>query len=301
MQTFVQQVVNGLAIGSTYALVALGFGLIFSVMRVLQIAHPDLMMVGAYGTYAFLRYLNPSGTAYSLAGGLGVYAMTLVVGMAVAGAGGLVLERLVIRPLRGSYIMMPLIATAGVSFVLENGAAALFGTNAKPVASVFHVSTVQVAGIYITNMHLVAFGTAVVMMIGVGYYVRRTRWGLATRAVAERPEVASACGVNVNRVSQLTIGMASAMAGAAGVTLALLYTSANPTMGMLYGLKSFVCMLVAGNRHIEGIMAIGLSLGIVESLVTGYISSSLTDIFSYGLLLTILVFRPNGIFGSYET
>jgi branched-chain amino acid transport system permease protein len=142
--------------------------------------------------------------------------------------------------------------------------------------------------------------TAVAVMLALRYYVYYTRWGRATRAVAEKPDVAAACGVNINLVSQLTVSIASIMAGVAGVTLGLLYTSAAPFMGLLFGLKSFVCMLVAGNRHIEAIMAVGLLLGVVEAMVTGYISSNLRDAVAFALLLAVLVFRPQGLFGSYD-
>jgi len=168
------------------------------------------------------------------------------------------------------------------------------------VPSVIPPNTFIVGGVRVTSMQLVTFLTAVAIMLALRYYVHSTRWGRATRAVAEKPDVAAACGVNVNLVSQLTVGIASIMAGAAGVALGLLYTSAAPFMGLLYGLKSFICMLVAGNRHIEAIMAVGLLLGVVEAMVTGYISSNLRDAVAFALLLAVLFFRPQGLFGSYE-
>jgi branched-chain amino acid transport system permease protein len=160
--------------------------------------------------------------------------------------------------------------------------------------------TFTLGGVRVTGMQLATFVTAVVIMLALRYYVQSTRWGRATRAVAEKPDVAAACGVNVNRVSQLTVSIASIMAGAAGVALGLLYTSAAPFMGLLFGLKSFICMLVAGNRHIEAIMVVGLLLGVVEAMVTGYVSSNLRDAVAFALLLAVLFFRPQGLFGSYE-
>ena len=131
--------------------------------------------------------------------------------------------------------------------------------------------------------------------------MRRTSWGRATRAIAERPDVAAAFGVNVGRICQFTILMASSMAGVAAVSVGTLYGSASAFVGLLYGLKAFVCMLVAGNRYFEGVMVVGLGIGIIESLVTGYLSSSLRDAAAFFVLIGVLYFRPNGLFGSYAT
>jgi branched-chain amino acid transport system permease protein len=301
MTTFIQQVVNGLMTGSTYAVVALGFGLIFSVMRVLNMAHPDLAMLGAYVAYLITQTMTSSLPTLPLLLSILLFVAILAAGAGAASVGGLVIERLVIRPTRGTYILIPFIATAGIGIFLENSANTIFGSNPVSVHPVLPFDIVNIGGVSFTTMQLATFLTSIAMMIALRHYVRRTKWGLATRAVAELPEVAAAYGVNVNGVSQLSIGIASAMAGAAGATIALLQTSADPFMGLLLGLKSFVCMLVAGNRHIEGILVVGLALGVIEALVTGYISSQYRDAVAFSLLLGILVFRPRGIFGSYAT
>jgi branched-chain amino acid transport system permease protein len=158
----------------------------------------------------------------------------------------------------------------------------------------------QFGPIWVTRMQLVTFAIAATLMVALRYYVRNTKWGRATRAVAERPEVAAAFGVDVNLVSRLTVGISAVMAGAAGVAIGLLYTSAWAFMGLLYGLKSFVCMLVAGNRHIEGVMAVGLMVGVLEALVSGYLTSNLRDAVAFGVLVVVLVFKPKGLFGSYD-
>src|SRR5205823_5743821 len=164
----------------------------------------------------------------------------------------------------------------------------VFGPDPVRVPNVIPAHTFAVSGVRVTSMQITTVLTAVLIMLALRYYVYRTRWGRATRAVAEKPDVAAACGVNVNLVSQLTVSIASVMAGAAGVTLGLLYSSAAPFMGLLFGLKSFVCMLVAGNRYIEAIMAVGLLLGVVEAMVTGYVSSNLRDAVAFALLLAVL-------------
>jgi branched-chain amino acid transport system permease protein len=302
MHTFLQEVVNGVMTGSTYGVVALGFGLVFSVMRVLNMAHPDLAMIGAYVAYVLTSAIGGASLGtLSLALELLVFIGIAFAGAGVAGAGGLLLERLVIRPTRGTYLLIPFIATLGISIFLENGANTIWGSNPVPVASVLGNTAINVGGITFTSNQLATLVTSLAMLLALSYYVRRTKWGLATRAVAELPDVAAAHGINVNRVSQLSIGIASAMAGGAGVTLALLQSSADPFMGQLLGLKCFVCMMVGGNRHIEGILAIGLALGILEALVVGYISSQWVNAVAFTLLLAILMFRPSGLFGSYAT
>jgi branched-chain amino acid transport system permease protein len=298
MEQFFQQLINGIMIGSTYAVVALGFGLIFSVMGVVNLAHPEIFMVGAYVAFVAITRLHLPGQGLSVA--VGVFVLVLVLAMVATGVLGLILERLVVRPTRGTYILTPFIATSGVSIVLQNGAQRIFGPDPVRVPGVIPAHTFAVGGVRVTSMQITTVLTAVLIMLALRYYVYRTRWGRATRAVAEKPDVAAACGVNVNLVSQLTVSIASVMAGAAGVTLGLLYSSAAPFMGLLFGLKSFVCMLVAGNRYIEAIMAVGLLLGVVEAMVTGYVSSNLRDAVAFALLLAVLFFRPQGLFGSYE-
>jgi branched-chain amino acid transport system permease protein len=288
MELFLQQVVNGLMIGSTYAVVALGFSLVFSVMRVVNMAHPEFFMAGAFGAFLTVRYVTTN------------FVGVLVGGMVVAAAVGLVVERLAIRPVRGRYILIPFIATAGVGIALQHGAERLFGSDPVLVPAVVPSVSYQLGPIWVTRMQLVTFVIAAALMVALRYYVRNTKWGRATRAVAERPEVASAFGVDVNLVSRLTVGISAVMAGAAGVAIGLLYTSAWAFMGLLYGLKSFVCMLVAGNRHIEGVMVVGLMVGVLEALVSGYITSNLRDAVAFGVLVVVLVFKPRGLFGSYD-
>ena len=300
MEQFFQQLINGIMIGSTYAVVALGFGLIFSVMRVVNLAHPEIFMVGAYVAFVVITRLHLPGQGLGVSVAVGVFLLVLALAMVATGVVGLILERLVVRPTRGTYILTPFIATSGVSIVLQNGAQRVFGPDPVRVPGVIPAHTFAFSGVRVTSMQITTVLTAVLIMLALRYYVYRTRWGRATRAVAEKPDVAAACGVNVNLVSQLTVSIASVMAGAAGVTLGLLYSSAAPFMGLLFGLKSFVCMLVAGNRYIEAIMVVGLLLGIVEAMVTGYVSSNLRDAVAFALLLAVLFFRPQGLFGSYE-
>jgi branched-chain amino acid transport system permease protein len=296
MLEFAQYAVNGISLGSVYAVVAVGFGLVFSVLRVVNLAHPDVMMIATYltlGLSAPLLLQLPAAPVL-------VMAILLVLAMLVTAGIGVGIQRVVLQPLRGRYVLIPMIATAGVSIVLQNVAQRIFGPDPIPVKPIFPIQVYSIGGVIVDSSQVFVFVTAGVLLTVFVYYIRGTRWGRATRAVAERAEVAAASGVNVNLVSSSAVALSSAAAGAAGVALSQLLGVTYPTVGLLFGLKSFVCMLVAGDRRLEGIMVAGLLLGLLESFVAGYLSSNYRDAVAFGLLLLVLFFRPEGLFGSFE-
>jgi branched-chain amino acid transport system permease protein len=290
MDLFLQQVANGLVIGSTYAVVALGFALAFSVLRVIHFAHPDVFMLGMFAGLVAANAVPGGALAIALLGG--------AAGAAVA---GYAIERSVISPLRGRDILTTLIGTLGVAIMLQNGMVAIVGPDPVAYPALLPRSFVDIGPVVLTWRQVANLCLSLMLLALVSIYVRGTRAGRATRAIAERPDVAAAFGVNVARVCQTTIVLASAMAGIAAVSVGTLYGSASAFVGLLYGLKAFTCMLVAGNRHIEGVMAVAILLGVVEALVTGYISSSLRDAVAFCVLISVLYVRPNGLFGSYAT
>jgi len=290
MDLFLQQLANGLVIGSTYAVVAIGFALAFTVLRVINFAHPDIFMVGM-----FAGLLAGVQTPW-----LG-FLVTLVAGAVGAGAVGFALERGVIAPLRGRDVLMTLIGTLGVGIILQNGMAVIVGPDPVAYPALIPRRFVDIGPVSLTMRQLANFAVCLLLLTGVSFYVRGTTWGRATRAIAERPEVAAAFGVNVARICQFTILLASMMAGLAAVSVGVLYGSAHAFIGLLYGLKAFICMLVAGNRYFEGVMVVGLAIGVIEALVTGYLSSSLRDAAAFFILIGVLYFRPNGLFGSYAS
>jgi len=289
LELFLQQMANGLVIGTTYAVVALGFALAFTVLRVINFAHPEIFMVGMFAGLV-------AGTQFPSIGFLGA----LVAGAVGAGVVGYLLERAVIRPLRGRDVLMTLIGTLGVAIMLQNGMALVAGPDPVAYPSLLPRRFIDIGPISLTLRQMVNFGICAALLVFVSFYVRRTRIGRATRAIAERPEVAAAFGVNVTRVSQITFVLASMMAGVAAVSVGLLYGTAWAFVGLLYGLKAFTCMLVAGNRYFEGVILVALVLGVLEALVTGYLSSSLRDAVAFFVLICALYFRPNGLFGSYQ-
>jgi branched-chain amino acid transport system permease protein len=269
--------------------VAVGFSMVFTVLRVINFAHPDIFMLGMFAGLAVGTYVSHN------------FFVVLVLGAVGAGIAGLVLERLVIRPLRGRDVLMTLIATLGVAIILENGMALLMGPDPTPFPVLLAQASLDLGGVRIGERQLANFAISLLVLGLASYYVRATRYGRATRAIAERPDVAAAFGVNVDVISQITVVLASMMAGMAAVSVGALYSSASPFVGLLYGLKSFIVMLVAGNRYFEGVMVVALGLGVLEALVTGYISSSLSDAVAFFMLIAVLYFRPNGLFGSYSS
>ena len=290
MDLFLQQIANGLVIGSTYAVVALGFALAFTVLRVINFAHPDIFMVGMFaGLVAGVQFPE---------GGL---LLAIVVGAVVAGAVGFLIERAVIRPLRGRDVLSTLIGTLGVAIMLQNGMAIIAGPDPVAYPLLLPRMMIDIGPVALTFKQVVNFGICVLLLAFVSFYVRGTRIGRATRAIAERPDVAAAFGINVGLICTVTIVIASMMGGVAAVSVGTLYGSAWAFVGLLYGLKAFTCMLVAGNRYFEGVMVVGLAIGVIEALVTGYVSSSLKDAVAFFVLIGVLYFRPNGLFGSYST
>lgn len=290
MDLFLQQVANGLVIGSTYAVVALGFALAFSVLRVIHFAHPDIFMIGMF-----------AGLVAANAVPFGGIALALVAGALGAGAVGYLAERAVIAPLRGRDVLTTLIGTLGLSIMLQNGMAALVGVDPVSYPALLPRSFFELGPVFLTFRQIANLVLSLLLLALVSYFVRGTKTGRATRAIAERPDVAAAFGVNVARVCQITIVLASAMAGVAAVSVGTLYGSASAFVGLLYGLKAFTCMLVAGNRHVEGVMAVAIILGVLEAMVTGYVSSSLRDAVAFLVLISVLYVRPQGLFGSYST
>ena len=289
MDLFLQQVANGLIIGSTYAVVALGFALAFTVLRVINFAHPEVFMVGMFAGLV-------AGTLYPAGG----FLFAIVSGAISAGLVGFLIERTVIKPLRGRDVLSTLIGTLGVAIILQNGMAIIAGPDPVAYPTLLPRKMIDIGPVVVTMRQLTNFGVCILLLGFVSFYVRATKLGRATRAIAERPDVAAAFGINVGLVCTVTIVIASMMGGVAAVSVGTLYGSAWAFVGLLYGLKAFTCMLVAGNRYFEGVMVVGLGIGIIEALVTGYISSSLKDAVAFFVLIGVLYFRPNGLFGSYS-
>jgi branched-chain amino acid transport system permease protein len=281
-----QQLVNGLQLGGAYALVAVGYTLIFGVLNLLHLAHGEVFMAGAY-----------VGLVLMLAGA--PFWAALLGGMAGAAVLGLVVERVAFRPVRdrGSHVT-PLMTTIAVSLVLQHAVVKLYG--AEPVAfpQVLAVVPLSLGPVTVTSLQLVILGTSLALMALLDVVLRRTWLGKAIRATAENPTVASLLGVNVSLAIAAVFVLASALAGAAGVLLAANFTAVTPFFGVKVGLKALAVMLVGGLGNVPGAMVGGVLVGVVEALSVGYLASSYRDAFAFGVMILILLVRPTGLFGA---
>ncbi len=283
---FVQQLVNGLMLGGAYALVAIGYTLIFGVLNLLHLAHGDIFMVGAY-----------VGLALALAG-FPPWA-TLGGAMLAAAALGVVVERVAFRPVRsrGSHVT-PLMTTIAVGLVLQHVVVKIFG--AEPVAfpAPFAAAALTLGPVTLSTLQLLILGTSVALMALLELFLRSTPTGMAIRATAENPTVAGLMGINVSLAIVITFAIASALAGAAGVLLAWNFTGLSPFFGVKVGLKGLAIMLLGGLGNVTGAMVGGLVIGVVEALSVGYLESSYRDAFAFAVMILILLARPTGLLGA---
>jgi branched-chain amino acid transport system permease protein len=305
----VQLLVNGVTLGSVYALVALGFSMVYGILKLLNLAHGDVLMVGAFIGWGALGWLggaqDPSVAVWFL--------IVLMILAAMAGCGflGVAIERFAYRPLRRAPRIAPLISALGVSFFIQNSVLLLFGANFRSYDS-FDLVDVEVGiswgPLNVWIIRLVVIGAALAMMIGLWLLVTRTKLGKAMRATAIDREAAAMMGIDVDRVIVKTFFIGSALAGAAGVLVGLVFGSINHFMGFGYGLKGFTAAVVGGIGSIPGAMFGGLFIGLAEAFSVGYIEdftrgrlgSAFSDLVVFGILILFMLLRPQGIFGKPE-
>jgi branched-chain amino acid transport system permease protein len=302
----VQLLVNGVTLGSVYALVALGFSLVYGILKLLNLAHGDVLMVGAFIGWGVIGWLggaqDPNVAVWIL--------LVLMILAAMAGCGvlGVAIERFAYRPLRRAPRIAPLISALGVSFFIQNSVLLLFGADFRSYES-FDLVDVEVGiswgPLNVWIVRLVVIGAAFAMMAGLWLLVTRTKLGKAMRATAIDREAAAMMGIDVDRVIVKTFFIGSALAGAAGVLVGLVFGSINHFMGFGYGLKGFTAAVVGGIGSIPGAMFGGLFIGLAEALSVGYIEdftrgrlgSAFSDLVVFGILILFMLLRPQGIFG----
>ncbi len=284
-----QQIVNGLSLGAIYALIALGYTMVYGILRFINFAHSDVFMVGAFIGYYLGRVVPRESLGWGVA----------VMGVAMLGCAGLgmTIERLAYRPLRTRSKLTVLITAIGVSLLLENGGQFLFGADPKPFPALLPARNFHVGGLVISSSQLVVFGVATALLVGLQFVIMRTRIGTAMRAVSFNHQAASLVGINIDQVITFTFGLGSALAAAAGILYALNYPSIEPYMGVLPGLKAFVAAVLGGIGNIPGAALGGLVLGVVETFVNGSRYSTYTDAIAFAVLIVILLFRPAGLLG----
>jgi branched-chain amino acid transport system permease protein len=295
--TFLQQLVNGLELGSLYALIALGYTLIYGILEMLNFAHGDVFMVGAFLAAGVAAVLVHNEVA-AVPAGLAV-ALMIVVAMGGAGFLGVGIERVAYRPLRNANRLAPLITAIGVSLFLESAvqvwvspAPVLVASHALVPQTLLHVGSIETP---FTGLML--FVVAVALMVALDAFVFRTRFGSAMRATAQDREAATFMGIDVDRVIVVTFFLASALAGMGGVLFGLHYGIVDFFMGYLLGIKAFTAAVIGGIGNIRGAMVGGLLLGVLESLIGGFISTQFQDVFVFLGLILVLLVRPQGLFG----
>jgi len=293
---YLQQFINGLTIGSVYALIALGYTMVYGVLEMINFAHGDVYMVGSFLGLFAIGLMGP--LAATVGGGVAlVLAAALIGAMAGCALLGVSIERFAYRPVRGTSRLSPLIAALGVSLFIQNAAMLIIGTRPKAFPALIDKHLYHVGGAVFTNLQVLILAASLGLMLLLDQFVRRTRWGRAMRAVAQDAEVAGFMGVEVNTVVMLTFLIGSILAAGAGIMVGLYYGIVDFFMGYIAGLKAFTAAVLGGIGNLRGAMLGGLLLGLAESYGAGFIGAQWRDVIAFAVLITVLVFRPGGLLG----
>lgn len=287
IQEIIQQLVNGISLGSIYALIALGYTMVYGIIKLINFAHGDIYMLGAFTGFFAIKAFHMS------------FLPALVVAMAVAALLGVLIERLAYRPLRNSTRIAALITAIGVSMLIQNVALLVWKPDPRSFPDVFPFRSYQIWGVYLDNRQLIILAVAVILMVVLHYIVHYTRIGRAMRAVAQDDDAARLMGIDVDRVIAFTFALGSALAAAGGVLVGIYYNRIDPMMGVMPGLKAFVAAVLGGIGVIPGAMIGGLVMGIAEVMVVALTASTWKDAVAFGILIIILLLRPAGILGQH--
>jgi branched-chain amino acid transport system permease protein len=295
-----QQILNGLVLGSVYALVALGYTMVYGILQLINFAHGDVLMVGAMVGVTVVAMLAQSGLP-----GPAILVLALLAAIPTCVLLSLFVERVAYRPLRNAPRLAPLITAIGVSIVIQTVAMIVWKPNPIVFPDLLPTTPIEIGGALLAPKQLLILVVSALMMIGLMLLVNRTKLGRAMRATAENPRIAGLMGVNANQVIAATFAIGAALAAVAGVLVAMNYNIAQFSMGFIPGLKAFTAAVLGGIGNLAGAVVGGLLLGIIESLGAGYIGditggflgSHYQDIFAFVVLIVVLVFRPSGIMG----
>lgn len=283
-----QQLINGISLGSIYALIALGYTMIYGIIKLINFAHGDIYMVGAYIGFFAITQAHLS------------IVPSLLISFVVTGALGMLVERLAYKPLRHAPRISVLITAIGVSFFLEYTTMYFVSPTPRTFPAMFGdvaVTIDSLGGIVINGQQMLILGITAVLMVILTYIVQRTKTGKAMRAASFDTETAELMGINSDRIISITFGIGSALAAVAGVLVGIYYNSIDPLMGIMPGLKAFVAAVLGGIGILPGAVVGGLILGVVEAFVSGFISSTFRDAAAFAILILVLLVRPTGIFG----
>ena len=285
--SFLSYLINGISLGSVYAIIALGYTMVYGIAKMLNFAHGDVIMVGAFAAF----------TVISTMGGNPI--VGILVAVVVCTVLGVVIERVAYRPLRGASPLAVLITAIGVSYLLQNVELLVFGSNSRQITSVIDIPPLKLAGgqLSISSVTIVTIISSIVIMAVLTAFINKTKMGQAMLAVSEDRGAATLMGIDVNRTIAVTFAIGSALAAIAGVLLCSAYPSLTPYTGSMPGIKAFVAAVFGGIGSIPGAMIGGIILGIIENLSKAYISSQLADAIVFSVLIIVLLVRPTGILG----
>ena len=293
MAEFLQQLVNGVTWGSVYALIALGYTMVYGILRLINFAHGDVYMLGAFFGLFAARWLGAARDPNPLRA-----LLVLTASMVACGVVGFVIERFAYKPVRRSSRLAALITAIGVSLLLENGGILLFGPDPKFFPQIIPPRNIPLGGgVTISNQQIIILVVSVVLMLGLRSIVLYTKVGKAMRAVSHSHTAAALMGISVDRIISFTFVLGSVLAAAAGVLVALQNPKIEPLMGIMPGLKAFVAAVLGGIGNVPGAVLGGLVMGIAEVMVVGYLSPTYRDAIAFVLLIVILLVRPAGILG----
>ena len=285
MDKLIQTLISGLSLGSIYALIALGYTMVYGIAKMLNFAHGDIIMVGAYAviTAVFTMGLPPF--------------IAILISIALCALLGIVIEFLAYRPLRQAQPLAVLITAIGVSYLLQNLALLIYGSEQKAFPTIVALPTVHIGGVYIDGITLATLVVTAVIMVALSLFINKTRMGKAMRAVSEDKEAAELMGISVNRTITVTFAIGSALAGVAAIFYGAAYTYIRPTTGAMPGIKAFTAAVFGGIGSIPGAMLGGILLGVIEQLSKTYISTLWADAIVFGVLVIVLVVKPTGLLG----
>ncbi len=286
---FIEQLINGLNLGSIYALMALGYTMVYGIAKLLNFAHGDIIMVGAY-------VLSVAMTSM----GLNPFAAMLL-SIVFCSILGILVEKIAYKPLRNASPLTVLITAIGVSYFLQNSALLIFGSQPTKVESPIEMSGITIGGLNITGTSVVTLIVTVIIMIGLVLFINKTKIGKAMKAVSEDKGAAQLMGINVNRTISITFAIGSALAAVASILFISTYGFVSPYTGALPGIKAFVAAVLGGIGSIPGAMIGGIVLGIIESLSKAYISTELADAIVFSVLIIVLLVKPSGLLGKMRT
>ena len=282
---FITYLINGISLGSIYAIIALGYTMVYGIAKMLNFAHGDVIMIGCYVVFMTMSGMNMNPL------------LSVILAVVVCTVLGVIIEKVAYKPLRKASPLAVLITAIGVSYLLQNIALLIFGADTKSFSSVVPLQNIKIGGITITGVTVVAVLACIVIMIGLMIFIKKTKAGQAMLAVSEDKDAAQLMGVNVNGTISLTFAIGSGLAAIAGVLLCSAYPTLTPYTGSMPGIKAFTAAVFGGIGSIPGAFIVGILLGIIEILGKAYISSQLSDAIVFAVLIIVLLVKPTGILG----